>query len=335
MSGGVTSKSEKKQQYFDKLKYCLNKYTKIIIVNADNVGSSQLQQIRKALRGSAEILMGKNTTVRKVLREYMKTDPKVGQLFGIVKNNVGFIFTNNDWDNVEKVLLQQRVGCAAKENTIAPNDVTIPAGPTGLEPIQTGGFAACNIPTKIIRSQIEICSPVNILKMGQRIGATEAAILKKLRIMPFTYGLEIVCFYQDGAVFSREVCCPSNDSLMVKFLGGLNNVASVALEIGFPTLASLPHVLTTAYKNVLSFAVETDYSFPAAEKIKQYIKDPVAYLALAKEETVATANENMNKNRKVNKGDDCDCNTKIVHEGDYCDCCDEPMFPSLFGDDEY
>lgn len=148
---GAGSKADRKQEYFDRLKAYLDKYQKIVIVGADNVGSNQMQKIRQALRGKAEILMGKNvcsssctlpislpylslsclihkyillfiflehirlgsnilqTMVRKVLREYVESNPKVEPLLGLVKNNVGFVFTNGDLADVEKALLQHRV----------------------------------------------------------------------------------------------------------------------------------------------------------------------------------------------------------------------------------
>lgn len=48
---------------------------------------------------------------------------------------------------------------------------------------------------------------------------------------------------------------------------GVRNIASVCLEIGYPTLASVPHSIINGYKKVLAVAVETDYSFPLAEKV--------------------------------------------------------------------
>lgn len=48
----------------------------------------------------------------------------------------------------------------------------------------------------------------------------------------------------------------------------MRNIASVCLEIGYPTLASLPHSIINGYKRVLAVAVETDYSFPLADKVK-------------------------------------------------------------------
>uniref|UniRef100_A0A4W6CQR9 Large ribosomal subunit protein uL10 n=1 Tax=Lates calcarifer TaxID=8187 RepID=A0A4W6CQR9_LATCA len=52
---------------------------------------------------------------------------------------------------------------------------------------------------------------------------------------------------------------------------GVRNIASVCLEIGYPTLAS----------RVLAVAVETDYSFPLADKVKAYLADPSAFAAVA------------------------------------------------------
>ncbi len=66
MSGGG-SKQAKKREYFDKLKAMLDKYPKVVIVGADNVGSNQMQKIRHSLRGKAEVMMGKNVCSRSLL----------------------------------------------------------------------------------------------------------------------------------------------------------------------------------------------------------------------------------------------------------------------------
>jgi len=278
---GAGSKAERKQQYFEKLTGCLDKYQKVVVVGADNVGSNQFQKIRQSLRGLAEILMGKNTMVRKVLREYVETNPKVEPLIGLVKNNVGFVFTNGDLAEVEKKLLHFRVGAPAKAGSIAPNDVIVPKGPTGMEPTQTSFLQALNIASKINKGQVEIVSDVHLVKAGEKVGSSEATLLQKLNIKPFSYGLTIVNIYDNGAVYDASVLKLTDSDLLAKFRNGINNVAGLSLALGYPTLASLPHALSAAYKNVLSVAVETEYSFPAAEKIKEYIKNPSAFAAAA------------------------------------------------------
>uniref|UniRef100_A0A3B3ZYQ7 Large ribosomal subunit protein uL10 n=1 Tax=Periophthalmus magnuspinnatus TaxID=409849 RepID=A0A3B3ZYQ7_9GOBI len=70
---------------------------------------------------------------------------------------------------------------------------------------------------------------------------------------------------------------------------GVRNVASVCLEIGYPTLASIPHSIINGYKRVLAVAVETEYSFPLADKVKAFLADPSAFAAAAPVAAAETA----------------------------------------------
>jgi large subunit ribosomal protein LP0 len=62
------TKAEKKIVYDSKLCQLLNEYSQILVVAADNVGSTQLQNIRKGLRGDSVVLMGKNTMMKRSVR---------------------------------------------------------------------------------------------------------------------------------------------------------------------------------------------------------------------------------------------------------------------------
>jgi len=280
MSGGG-GKAARKDQYFDRLKGHLDKYSKVVVVGADNVGSNQLQKIRHALRGNAEVLMGKNTMMRKAIREHAESNPKVDALIPLIKNNVGFIFTNGDLGDVEKKLLQHRVGAPAKAGAIAPEDVWVPKGPTGMEPTQTSFLQALNIASKINKGQVEIVSDVHLVKKGDKVGSSEATLLQKLNIKPFSYGLSLLHIYDNGSVFDPSVLKLTDADILGKFRAGVANVASLSLSIGYPTLASLPHALSGAYRRVLAVALETEYNFPAAQKIKDYIANPSAFAAAA------------------------------------------------------
>ena len=68
-------------------------------VNADNVGSLQMQQIRASLRGRAEVLMGKNTMMRKAIRGMLDKHPELERILPCVVGNVGFVFTSGRLDS--------------------------------------------------------------------------------------------------------------------------------------------------------------------------------------------------------------------------------------------
>ncbi|MBH0219614.1 hypothetical protein GH793_15630, partial [Listeria monocytogenes] len=124
-------------------------------------------------------------------------------------------------------------------------------------------------------------SDVQLIKPGDKVGASEATLLNMLNISPFSYGLIIQQVYDNGSVYSPEVLDITEDALHKRFLEGVRNIASVCLQIGYPTLASIPHSVINGYKRVLAVTVETDYSFPLADKVKAFLADPTAFAVAA------------------------------------------------------
>jgi large subunit ribosomal protein LP0 len=129
----------------------MDTHTRAFLVHADNVGSKQFMDIRAALRGETTILMGKNTMIRRCIRLYCErtgNDQWLGLLDYMV-GNVGLVFTKGDLSEVRSTIDKFKVGAPARMGLVAPNDVMIPAGSTGMDPSQTSFFQVLNIPTKI------------------------------------------------------------------------------------------------------------------------------------------------------------------------------------------
>lgn len=209
----------------------------------------------------------------------------------------------------------EQVGAPARVGLVAPVDVIVPPGSTGLDPSQTSFFQVCtlnfvlyklsyafpssyvafyvcvneciyvdqvlNIPTKINKGTVEIITPVEIIKKGEKVGSSESALLSKLGIKPFSYGLIVEHVYDDGSVFDPKILELTEDDLAEKFAAGLANVISISMALAYPTLAAVPHMFTNAYKNLLSLAIATEYSFPLADKIKEYLEDPTKFASAA------------------------------------------------------
>lgn len=169
-------------------------------------------------------------------------------------------------------------------------------------------YPCLQVPTKITKGQIEIISEVFLVPHGQKVrrgaptyqecfhipinvcsvvpgnhvliqrscrrppqvGSSEAALLQKLNIRPFTYGLVIDCIYDNGSVFAPAVLDITDEDMGRKFANALGNVAALSLELGFPTLASLPHAIANAFRALVAVVVEgcENYSFEQAATIK-------------------------------------------------------------------
>jgi large subunit ribosomal protein LP0 len=270
-----------KAKYFVKLLENLDEYPKCFIVGVDNVGSRQMQEIRAGMRGHAEIQMGKNTMIRKAVRGHMSKNPALEKLLPHIVNNVGFVFTKEDLSDMRDKLLENRKPAPAKTGALAPIDVRIPAQNTGMGPEKTSFFQALGIPTKISKGTIEIMNDVHIIKQGEKVGASEAALLNMLNITPFSYGLVIRMVYDSGTVFEPSVLDITTADLRAKLLAGVARVASVSLAIKYPTVASAPHMLANAFKNLMAVAAVTDVQFEQAKKLKEYLKDPSKFAVAA------------------------------------------------------
>lgn len=66
-----------KANYFIRVVRLFDDYPKCFVVGIDNVRSNQMQQIRKSLRGQAEVLMGKNTMMKKAIRGHLQKNPQL------------------------------------------------------------------------------------------------------------------------------------------------------------------------------------------------------------------------------------------------------------------
>ena len=121
---------DKKKDYFIKMEKMLQTYTKVFVVQVDNVGSQQMQITRKQMRGQAEILMGKNTLMRKVFKKFLDENPDhpFTSLVPLVKGNVGFVFTNAELPKIRDMILINKIPAPARIGAYAPVEVVVPAG---------------------------------------------------------------------------------------------------------------------------------------------------------------------------------------------------------------
>merc|ERR1719341_1157219 len=245
-----------------------------------------MQEIRIALRGQAVVLMGKNTMMRKAIRGHLEKNPDLERLLPHIKQNVGFVFTNEELVDIRDLLLANKVKAPAKAGALAPLDVMVPAQNTGMGPEKTSFFQALSIPTK---GTIEIIQDVPLITAGDRVGMSEATLLNMLKISPFTYGFIIQKVYDAGTVFSPEILDITDDDLKARFMQGVANVAAVCLQIGYPTVASAPHSLVNGMKNLLAIAAVTDITFKEAEMIKEYLADPSKFASAAPAAAAAAA----------------------------------------------
>jgi len=160
--------------------------------------------IRQSLRGKAEILLGKSTfnfphlfpQDRSETKNEIENQNQVADLFNLFLD-YALVFTHLELADARASLMAIKVQRAAKAGAISPVDVTLPSEDTRLEPTKTSFFQALGIGTKIIKGSVSLASDVPLLKAGQRVTVSQAALLQMLNIKPFQYGLKVGMVYDN------------------------------------------------------------------------------------------------------------------------------------------
>jgi len=120
------------------------------------------------------------------------------------------------------------------------------------------------IQTKIVKAQIDIVADKQVIFKGEKIGATQAMLLDKLKIYPFSYKMEVKKVLQNGSMFDAAVLELSEEALISKFRKAINNQANLSLGLGYSTSASAPHTLLAGFKNLVAFSASSGYEFKQA-----------------------------------------------------------------------
>lgn len=240
-----------------------------------------------ASRGGAD--WAKNDNIEKILLQ--------------LKGNTNIIFTNGDLAQVKAVLDEEIRPSPAKPGMIAPDDVWIPAGATGLDPKQTSFFQNLQIQTKIVKAQIEIVAAKQVIEAGVKVDGTQAALLEKLKIYPFSYKMVVSKVLQDGSLFEAKVLDLSSAAILLKFKAAAGVQASLSLGAGFPTSASAPHSLLNGFKNLVAASAASGYDFPQAKALLEAAKNAPAAGAAASAGAAKAAPVEEEKKEEVEEVD--------------------------------
>jgi large subunit ribosomal protein LP0 len=274
------TKKEKKRRIINGLYEAFAKYRQVLIVKLDNVSSNQIQQARVTLRQQKKgiMIVGKNTVVNKAIsltvkapkegdksfeirKDWFNENANIEKLVPLLAGKVGLIFSDAPVFEIKPIIEGNRKPAAAKVGMLAPIDVTIPPGPTGMDPSQIGFFHALNMSTKINKGQIEITKDFKVCTAGKKVGNSESVLLQKLNIKPFAYGMEIYRVYDDGTILTPEIFNMNPNDLLAKFKAVSTKMAALSLAINRPNQLSAPHLVVNAFKNVASIALASGLKF--------------------------------------------------------------------------
>jgi len=101
---------------------------------------------------------------------------------------------------------------------------------------------------------------MTVIKMGNRVGSSEATLLAKLGIKPFSYSLHAIKVCDDGLFYDPKILNLTDEDFDVVTIGALRNITAFSLVVSFPNLAFISYMAIEGYKNILAIVFSTDYN---------------------------------------------------------------------------
>lgn len=247
-----------KVRSFERLQTLAKKYRTVAVSKLYKVRAAQLAELRRALRGDVEIVAGKNRITRRALTDVGLKD--VGGFVERLEGQNALIFTNMDPFRLNLILEKKKVQLPARAGDVAPEDVVIPSGNTGMPPGPVlSEFKEARVPTRIDAGSIWVTENTIVAKKGETITPKLAGLLSRLGLKPIRAGLSVAFAFFDGLILEEKDVRLDLDEYRRLIQQG--HTSSYALSIGapYPIKQTLPFILGRAHLQAHSLALEAGY----------------------------------------------------------------------------
>ena len=272
-------RAPKKEKVYSKMQTFLGKFTQILICDITNIPTNNIHLMRKQLRAiDSEVLCGKTSVMYAAIANYIRDTKKfpahlnkqVLEEFSevITRHQVCLVFTNKDLGDVVKITEQFQLKKQAKQGQISPIQVTLPAGPTGMDASQVDFFQNLRIQTKVVRNQLEVINDAKILNVGDKITLSEINLMVKFNIKPFHHKINIFNVIMQGKMYDQGILAVNAESMGKAVANGMKNIACFGLATGISNKASAPHVIATSFRNLMALSIGTDVEMSQCKGLK-------------------------------------------------------------------
>jgi large subunit ribosomal protein L10 len=249
-----------KKEIFDDLVQLLQKYSVVAVADLQKVRSSQIQAIRKKLRGKADLLVAKNTILRKASDSIASKRENVGKFAEGLTGSKVLIFTQMNPFELIIFLNKNKVRVPAKGGDTATSDIVIPAGNTGLQPGPViSEFNEAKVQTRIEAGSIFVAKDTVVAAKGDTVSTKTASLLSKLGMKPMEAGLSLSYAYDNGMVLDSDDLAFDLDRMKGDFSAAARMAFGVAIEANIMLPQTAPVIIGKAYRQAVALSVEAGF----------------------------------------------------------------------------
>ncbi|MWV41293.1 50S ribosomal protein L10 [Natrialba sp. INN-245] len=231
-----------KKEEVDELESLIDEYESIGIVGITGIPSKQLQDMRRGLHGTAVVRVSRNTLQVRALE-----DADLDDLVSHVEGQVGLVATNDNPFTLYKELEASKTPAPINEGEVAPNDIVIPEGDTGVDPGPfVGELQGIGANARIEDGSIQVMEDSTVLEAGEEVSADLSNVLNELGIEPKEVGLDLRAVVADGVLFDPEDLDIDVDAYESDVSTAAARARNLSVNASFPTATTASTLIAKA-----------------------------------------------------------------------------------------
>jgi len=249
-----------KKEIYGDLVQLLEKYSVVAVADLQKVRSSQIQEIRKKLRGKADLIVAKNSILRKASDSMASKKENVNKFSDGLTGSMVLIFTQMNPFELIMFLNNNKVRVPAKGGDLATSEIVVPAGNTGLQPGPViSEFNEAKVQTRIEGGSIFVAKDTIVASKGDVISTKTASLLSKLGMKPMEAGLSLSHAYDNGMVLGPNDLVFDLDQMKTDFASAARVAFGLAVDANIMLPETAPAIISKAYRQAIAISVEAGF----------------------------------------------------------------------------
>ncbi|MFX0170001.1 MAG: 50S ribosomal protein L10 [Candidatus Hodarchaeota archaeon] len=234
----------------------LEKYDYISLMRTEQIGSKQLQAIKKAIRPQAIITMSRNTLMIRAVEEAAKKKKNLDKLLPYIEGTIAFAFSTVSPFELNDMLQENMAKAPAKAGTVSPINIVIEAGNTGFPPGPLiSELGQVGLKTRIQGGSIWITADHTIVNAGETVTRDQALVMSRLGMEPYEIFLKIAVAYDDGILLLADVFTISRGDIVNQLLTASQEGMALAIAANYINPEILPLLLQKAVQESRSLSL--------------------------------------------------------------------------------
>ena len=238
----------------------IESYGSIGVVGITGIPSKQLQDMRRGLHGTAVLRVARNTLQTRAVEE---ADADLDALVQHIDGQVGLVATNDNPFTLYKELEASKTPAPIGAGEIAPNEIVIPEGDTGVDPGPfVGELQQVGANARIEDGSIQVMEDSSVLEAGEEVSAQLANVLNELEIEPKEVGLDLRAVFSEGVLFAPEDLDIDVEAYESDVATAAAQARNLAVNANYPTTSTAPLLISKATGEAKSLGLQAAIEAP-------------------------------------------------------------------------